>query len=65
MSERGGRSEKEKMLAGELYRAVGPELAADHVQADRLMRAYNATGAEEGERRTAICASCSALSGRT
>ncbi len=25
-----GRSEKEKMLAGELYRAVGLELAADN-----------------------------------
>jgi len=54
MSERDGRSEKEKMLAGELYRAVGPELAADHVRADRLMRAYSATGAEERERRTTI-----------
>jgi maltose O-acetyltransferase len=38
-----GRSEKEKMLAGELYRAVGPELAADNLRADRLLRAYNAT----------------------
>ena len=46
-----GRSEKEKMLAGELYRAVGPELAADNLRADRLLRAYNATGASEVERR--------------
>jgi len=49
-----GRSEKEKMLAGELYRAVGPELAADNLRADRLLRAYNATGADEAEHRTAI-----------
>jgi len=51
-----GRSEKEKMLAGVLYRAVGPELAADNLRADRLLRAYNATGAEEVERRIAIVA---------
>ncbi|HET8728108.1 MAG TPA: sugar O-acetyltransferase [Alphaproteobacteria bacterium] len=49
-----GRSEKEKMLAGELYRAVGPELAADHRRADGLVRAYNATGADETEQRTGI-----------
>lgn len=51
-----GRSEKEKMLAGELYRAIGPELAADRLRADRLLRAYNATAAEEAERRSAILA---------
>jgi maltose O-acetyltransferase len=50
------RSEKEKMLASELYRAVGPELAADNLRADRLLRAYNATGADETERRSAILA---------
>jgi len=49
-----GRSEKEKMLAGELYRAVGPELAADNLCADRLLRAYNAMGANEVERRIAL-----------
>jgi maltose O-acetyltransferase len=43
-----GRSEKEKMLAGELYRAIGPELAADNLRADRLMRAYNATRSASG-----------------
>jgi maltose O-acetyltransferase len=47
------RSEKEKMLAGELYR-VGPELAADALRADRLLRAYNASGGDEKERRQAI-----------
>jgi maltose O-acetyltransferase len=50
------RSEKDKMLAGELYRAVGPELAADSRRADRLLRAYNITGAGEAERRATILA---------
>jgi maltose O-acetyltransferase len=48
------RSEKEKMLAGELYRAVGPELAADSLRADRLLRAFNVTAADETARRLAI-----------
>lgn len=56
MSEPDGRSEKEKMLAGELYRAVGPELAADNLRADRLVRAYNATGVDETNRRSTILA---------
>jgi maltose O-acetyltransferase len=51
-----GRSEKEKMLAGELYRAVEPELAADHLRADRLLRAYNSVGSDEPDRRTALLA---------
>lgn len=41
------RTEKEKMLAGELYRATGPDLAADALRTDRLLRAYNATGSED------------------
>ncbi|MBV8652174.1 MAG: sugar O-acetyltransferase [Alphaproteobacteria bacterium] len=45
------RSEKEKMLAGELYRAVGPEIGADGRRAERLLQAYNATGAGDAERR--------------
>jgi maltose O-acetyltransferase len=48
------RSEKQKMLAGDLYRAVGDELAADALRADRLMRAYNATGADQGDHRAAL-----------
>lgn len=48
------RSDKEKMLAGELYRADSPELSRDHRRADTLLRAYNATSAEEEERRAAI-----------
>lgn len=49
-----GRSEKQKMLAGELYRADDPEIVADYRRADRLLRSYNATGAEETERRAEL-----------
>ena len=48
------RTEKEKMLAGELYRSAGPEITADIVRADKLMRAYNATTAEQAEIRAGI-----------
>jgi maltose O-acetyltransferase len=48
------RSEKAKMLAGELYRAVGPELATDHRRAQALLCAYNATAVDEADRRAAI-----------
>ena len=50
----GHRTEKEKMLAGELYRATGPEIAADAMRADRLIRAYNATGTEDEARRSIL-----------
>lgn len=40
------RTEKEKMLAGDLYRAGGPELAAETLRAEKLTRAYNATDAD-------------------
>jgi maltose O-acetyltransferase len=48
------RTEKEKMLAGELYRAADPDITADALQADRLLRAYNATAAEDGVRRATL-----------
>lgn len=54
MGESDERSEKDKMLAGELYRPFGPDLAADHLRADKLLRAYNTTGADETARRAAI-----------
>jgi hypothetical protein len=44
MPGRDDRSEKHKMLAGELYRALGDELAADHLRADRLTRLYKRDG---------------------
>lgn len=54
MQEHDGRSEKEKMLAGELFRPTGPEIDADVLRAERLFSAYNASEAGEAERRTAI-----------
>ena len=54
MSNADNRTEKQKMLAGDLYRAVGEELASDHLRADRLIRAYNVAGADELDRRTAL-----------
>ncbi|MGZ3458370.1 MAG: maltose acetyltransferase domain-containing protein [Archangium sp.] len=35
------RTEKEKMLAGELYVAADPELVAERARARKLLRAYN------------------------
>jgi maltose O-acetyltransferase len=49
-----GRSEKQKMLAGTLYRAIGPEITADSRRAERLLQAYNATGAGDAERRRTL-----------
>ena len=48
------RSEKSKMLSGELYRASDPELVADHLRAQRFLEAYNVTTADEDERRLTI-----------
>lgn len=41
------KTEKQKMLAGELYLATDPELAADSKHARRLLRMYNGTTEEE------------------
>ena len=43
-------TEREKMLAGELYDPADPELVAMRARAARLMRDYNATVAEEESR---------------
>ena len=48
------RTEKEKMLAGELYFASDAELLAERLRARNLTRAYNATTELESERRTAL-----------
>lgn len=48
------RTPKERMLAGDLYLADDPELVADHVRAQELTDAYNATGIHERARRTEI-----------
>jgi maltose O-acetyltransferase len=47
-------TEREKMLAGQLYDASDPELARLRKRARALMRAYGATTEEEGERRRAL-----------
>ena len=38
-------SEKQKMLAGELYNSTGPELVGERHAAQRLLGRYNATDA--------------------
>lgn len=47
-------TEKQKMLAGELYLASDPELVAEREQARRLFREYNSTTGEEPQRRSGI-----------
>lgn len=48
------KTEKEKMLAGELYLAVDPELAAESQRASRLLRSYNNSTAQEQQQRQQI-----------
>jgi maltose O-acetyltransferase len=47
-------SEREKMLAGELYNASAPELAEERIRAKRLLAVYNATDAADREQRTRV-----------
>jgi maltose O-acetyltransferase len=49
-----GSSEKEKMLAGELYYANDPELDGERRRARRLLAQYNATSAEDPAVRLAL-----------
>jgi maltose O-acetyltransferase len=48
------RSEREKMLAGELYIAMDPELAAARMRARQLTRRYNQSREDEGDLRLAL-----------
>lgn len=48
------KTEKQKMLAGELYRASDSELVAERREARRLIRLYNATTEQEIERRSQL-----------
>lgn len=48
------KTEKAKMLAGELYRSLDPELVADTERAQRLVAQYNATPGEATEIRLAL-----------
>ena len=43
--------QKAKMLAGELYMANDPELAADHLRAQALLAKFNSTAADAEEER--------------
>ncbi|HEX7224911.1 MAG TPA: sugar O-acetyltransferase [Candidatus Limnocylindria bacterium] len=45
---------KAAMLRGDLYIADDPELARDSIRCDRLLAAYNATRADEGDERRRI-----------
>ena len=47
-------SDKEKMLAGELYRSMVPELAAERAVAQRLLAQYNATDARDAAGRMTL-----------
>lgn len=47
-------TEKQKMLAGELYRATDPELAAEHLRAQDLLYRFNATRPEDADGRLAL-----------
>jgi len=49
-------SEKEKMIAGELYRPGDPELVADRARTQRLQREYNATTVGDGTARDELLA---------
>ena len=48
------KTEKHKMLAGELYRSTDSELVAQRQRARRLTRLYNSTTEQEQERRSQI-----------
>ncbi len=50
------KTEKEKMLAGELYLASGPELANERLNAKRLCRKFNALPEDLPEERRAVLA---------
>jgi maltose O-acetyltransferase len=50
------RSQRERMLAGDLYRASDPQLAEDHRRAVRLMEEFNRSAADEPDRRQRILA---------
>jgi len=48
------KTEKQKMLAGELYLAEDPELVADSRRASRLLQRYNSTIADQQQQRQQI-----------
>lgn len=50
------KTEKQKMLSGELYLATDPQLIAERKRARRLARIYNSTGEDELSERLEIIA---------
>ncbi|PAD66448.1 acetyltransferase [Bacillus sp. 7586-K] len=48
------KTEKEKMLAGEMYNSADPELVKEHLEAGRKVRIYNQTLETEKELRTIL-----------
>jgi len=48
------KTEKEKMIAGELYNPADIELVKDRIEARRKVRIYNQTLETEGEKRTEL-----------
>ncbi len=50
------KTEKEKMLAGELYRAADPQLVQERARSHNLCRRYNTTNEEEKDERRRILA---------
>ncbi|MBS1991781.1 MAG: sugar O-acetyltransferase [Cyanobacteria bacterium SZAS LIN-3] len=48
------RTEKEKMLAGELYRATEPSLVSEYAGCQRFLQRYNATGIDDRGKRTLL-----------
>jgi maltose O-acetyltransferase len=48
------RSDRQKMLAGELYNATGPELSGERQAAQRLLARYNATEPDDAAGRLAL-----------
>lgn len=47
-------TEKEKMLAGELYQAFGPELSEDRLAARKTVHRINSLPPEDTEERAAL-----------
>jgi maltose O-acetyltransferase len=47
-------SEREKMIAGELYRASDPELVAAHLRAQELLALYNASAPSDASGRNTV-----------
>ncbi|MCX8009430.1 MAG: hypothetical protein N3A54_07115, partial [Patescibacteria group bacterium] len=54
ITDSGMKSEKEKMLSGQLYRATDPELAKEREHARKLTRLLNQTLETEHERRVSL-----------